>query len=50
MMNHHNGRQYFPLSKSIQEEQVVDTVFDSTAGIANVESLWWLKLEMSRRN
>jgi len=50
MMNHNNGRQCFPLSKSIQEEQVVDTVLDSTAGIADVEGLYWFKSEILHRN
>ena len=49
-MNDNDGRQSFALSESIQEEQVVDAVFDATAGVADDEGFCWLNLEMSRWN
>jgi hypothetical protein len=39
MMNDNDSRQSFPLSESIQEEQVIDAVFDSAAGVADDEGL-----------
>jgi hypothetical protein len=50
MMNDNDSRQPFPLSESVQEEQVVDAVFDATAGVADDKGLCWLELEISRRN